>query len=69
MQQRRELDQVYTNRKLLNGQLDTPKWWLPTVSILGVVVLIGVVVIAVKKTKKRGKKKKKRQKENKRINI
>jgi len=46
MQQRRELDQVYTNRKLLNGQLDTPKWWLPTVSILGVVVLIGVVVIA-----------------------
>jgi Ni/Fe-hydrogenase subunit HybB-like protein len=46
MQQRRELDQVYTNRKLLNGQLDTPKWWLPTVSILGVVILIGVVVIA-----------------------
>jgi len=46
MQQRRELDQVYTNRKLLNGQLDTPKWWLPTVSILGVVVLIGLVVIA-----------------------
>ena len=46
MQQRRELDQVYTNRKLLNGQLDTPKWWLPTVSILGVVVLIGVIVIA-----------------------
>jgi molybdopterin-containing oxidoreductase family membrane subunit len=47
MQQRRELDQVYTNRKLLNGQLDTPKWWLPTVSFLGVVVLIGLVVIAV----------------------
>ena len=47
MQQRRELDQVYTNRKLLNGQLNTPKWWLPTVSLLGVVVLIGVVVIAV----------------------
>jgi Ni/Fe-hydrogenase subunit HybB-like protein len=47
MQQRRELDQVYTNRKLLNGQLDTPKWWLPTVSMLGVVVLIGLVVIAV----------------------
>lgn len=46
MQQRRELDQVYTNRKLLNGQLDTPKWWLPTVSILGVVVLLGVIVIA-----------------------
>ena len=47
MQQRRELDQVYTNRKLLNGQLDTPKWWLPTVSFLGVVVLIGLVVISV----------------------
>jgi molybdopterin-containing oxidoreductase family membrane subunit len=46
MQQRRQLDQVYTNRKLLNGQLDTPKWWLPTVSILGVIVLIGVIVIA-----------------------
>jgi Ni/Fe-hydrogenase subunit HybB-like protein len=47
MQQRRELDQVYTNRKLLNGQLDTPKWWLPTVSILGIVVLIGIGVISV----------------------
>jgi molybdopterin-containing oxidoreductase family membrane subunit len=47
MQQRRQLDQVYTNRKLLNGQLDTPKWWLPTVSILGVLVLIGVAVISV----------------------
>lgn len=45
MQQRRELDQVYTNRKLLNGQLDTPKWWAPTVSILGVVVVIGIIII------------------------
>ncbi len=47
MQQRRELDQVYTNRKLLNGQLDTPKWWAPTVSILGVIVLLGLIVIAI----------------------
>lgn len=47
MQQRRELDQVYTNRKLLNGQLDTPKWWLPTVTILGLVVVAGFIVISV----------------------
>jgi Ni/Fe-hydrogenase subunit HybB-like protein len=47
MQQRRELDQVYTNRKLLNGQLDTPKWWLPTVITLGFVVMIGLAVIGV----------------------
>ena len=46
MQQRRELDQSYTNRKLLNGQLDTPKWWAPTVTGLGILVLIGLVVIA-----------------------
>ncbi len=47
MQQRRELDQVYINRKLLNGQLDTPKWWAPTVTFLGVVVVIGLVVISI----------------------
>ena len=46
MQQRRELDQVYTNRKLLNGQLDTPKWWAPTVTILGIGVVIGLFDIA-----------------------
>ena len=46
MQQRRELDQSYTNRKLLNGQLDTPKWWAPTVTGLGILVVIGLVVIA-----------------------
>jgi Ni/Fe-hydrogenase subunit HybB-like protein len=45
MQQRRPLDQAYTNRKLLNGQLDTPRWWAPTVSILGVVVILGLIVI------------------------
>ena len=47
MQQRRSLDQVYTNRKLLNGQLDTPKWWAPTVIVLGILVLIGIGVISV----------------------
>ena len=46
MQQRRELDQSYTNRKLLNGQLDTPKWWAPTVTTLGILVVIGLIVIA-----------------------
>ena len=45
MQQRRNLDQAYTNRVLLNGQLDTPKWWLPTVITLGVIVIIGFVII------------------------
>lgn len=45
MQQRRVLDQVETNRILLNGQLNTPKWWLPTVIGLGIVVLIGFVII------------------------
>ena len=45
MQQRRELDQSYTNRKLLNGQLDTPKWWAPTVAGLGILVVIGLLVI------------------------
>lgn len=45
MQQRRVIDQVETNRVLLNGQLDTPKWWLPTVIGLGIVVVIGFVII------------------------
>ena len=45
MQQRRKLDQAYTNRVLLNGQLDTPKWWLPTVFILGFFVITGFVII------------------------
>jgi molybdopterin-containing oxidoreductase family membrane subunit len=30
---------------LLNGQLDTPKWWAPTVVTLGIAVLIGLIVI------------------------
>lgn len=45
MQQRRELDQPHTNRVLLNGQLATPAWWLPTVICLGIVVICGWVVI------------------------
>ena len=45
MQQRRALDQAYTNKVLLNGQLATPAWWLPTVIVLGIVVIIGWVVI------------------------
>lgn len=45
MQQRRVIDQVETNRVLLNGQLNTPKWWLPTVLGLGIVVIIGFVII------------------------
>ena len=45
MQQRRALDQPHTNRVLLNGQLATPAWWLPTVIALGIVVICGWVVI------------------------
>ncbi|MDA1279279.1 MAG: polysulfide reductase NrfD [Chloroflexi bacterium] len=45
MQQRRTLDQPYTNRVLLNGQLDTPRWWAPAVAILGIAVIIGLLVI------------------------
>ena len=45
MQQRRALDQPYTNKVLLNGQLATPAWWLPTVIALGIVVICGWVVI------------------------
>ncbi len=45
MQQRRDLDQIHTNKVLLNSQLATPSWWLPTVIMLGIVVIIGWVVI------------------------
>ncbi len=45
MQQRRDLSQTHTNRVLLNSQLNTPSWWLPTVILLGIVVIIGWVVI------------------------
>ncbi len=47
MQQRRPIDQAHTNRVLLNGQLATPKWWLPTVSILGAIVIVGWVLIGI----------------------
>ena len=45
MQQRRVLDQKYINKVLLNGQLDTPSWWLPTVIVLGMFVVAGLVII------------------------
>ena len=45
MQQLKTLDQAYTNKVLLNGQLDTPRWWLPTVSILAILLVVGLVVI------------------------
>ncbi len=45
MQQRRVLDQATTNRILLRGQLDTPKWWLPTVLTLGFFVVVGLVIM------------------------
>ena len=47
MQQRRTLDQIHTNRVLLNGQLETPAWWAPTVWVLGVIVVIGFVIIGI----------------------
>lgn len=47
MQQRRTLDQIHTNRVLLNGQLETPKWWLPTVIGLGIIVIIGFVMVGI----------------------
>jgi molybdopterin-containing oxidoreductase family membrane subunit len=45
MQQRRVLTEKDTNRILLNGQLNTPSWWLPTVLGLGVIVVTGFVII------------------------
>ncbi len=39
------MDQAFTNRVLLNGQLATPKWWLPTVLTLGAIVIGGWVMI------------------------
>ena len=47
MQQKRNLSQIHTNKTLLNGQLNTPKWWAPTVLILGIVVVIGLSAIGV----------------------
>lgn len=47
MQQKRNLSQLHTNKTLLNGQLNTPKWWAPTVIILGIAVVIGLSAIGV----------------------
>ena len=47
MQQRRDLNQVHTNKVLLNGQLNVPKWWAPTVALLGIMVLIGFTAIGI----------------------
>ncbi len=47
MQQRRTIDQIHTNRVLLNGQLDTPSWWMPTVVVLGIIVVIGYFLIGI----------------------
>ena len=47
MQQKRNLSQIHTNKTLLNGQLKTPKWWAPTVLILGIAVVIGLSAIGV----------------------
>ena len=47
MQQRRNLSQPHTTKVLLNGQLNVPKWWAPTVSLLGIAVLIGFTAIGI----------------------
>ena len=47
MQQRRDLNQVHTNKVLLNGQLNVPRWWAPTVALLGIMVLIGFTAIGI----------------------
>ena len=47
MQQRRILDEFTINRELLRGNLNTPKWWLPTVLGLLVVVLFGFTLMGI----------------------
>ena len=41
MQEHVDLDQKQINDDLLNGVLSTPKWWLPAVTVLGIIFLIG----------------------------
>jgi len=51
MQQRdneNRLSQEYTNRVLLNGTLQTPRWWYPVFSVLLFFVVIGFVLFAFK---------------------
>ena len=50
MQQRdneNRLSQEYTNRVLLNGTLQTPRWWYPVFSVLLFFVVIGFVLFAI----------------------
>ena len=50
MQQRdneNRLSQEYTNRVLLNGTLQTPRWWYPVFSVLLFFVVIGLVLFAI----------------------
>ena len=50
MQQRdneNRLSQEYTNTVLLNGTLQTPKWWPYLVSVLGFFVVIGFVLFGI----------------------
>ena len=52
MQQRdneNRLSQEYTNRVLLNGTLQTPRWWYPVFSVLLFFVVIGFVLFAIQK--------------------
>ena len=45
MQQRRKLGQKQINRELLNGNLQTPKWYIPVMIVLGSGVLFGLGTI------------------------
>ena len=45
MQQRRQLYEKQINRELLNGNLQTPKWYYPVMTVLGLGVLIGFSTI------------------------
>ena len=50
MQQRdneNRLSQEYTNTVLLNGTLQTPKWWPYLVSVLGFFVVVGFVLFGI----------------------
>tara|TARA_B100000586_G_scaffold127072_1_gene91823 strand:- start:43260 stop:44642 length:1383 start_codon:yes stop_codon:yes gene_type:complete len=47
MQQRKSVTQEYTNSVLLNGTLETPKWWPYLVSILLFFVLVGIALFFI----------------------
>ena len=42
MQEHTQLTQKEINEDLLKDILQVPKWWLPAVSFLGIVILVGV---------------------------